>query len=265
MRLFSSATEAAGEVERDLWEMGHRNVTNSYQDKVGEFETRELVPYQFTLVDWQGIEDFKDALLKLGFSMKEAYKAMAYAEEEVKTRMQFGWNWGELVGSYIENFSKLNPGHAYKVRSEVWDKFLEENGRFSYTYPERFLAYFGTEERGTYNQLQHLTNTYAKDNGSRQLILSMYDPNQDNVRVHQKRRIPCTMYYQFLKRGEKLIMIHNMRSCDLYTHFPIDMAISWRMIEETIKAWGGDLKPQLVMQMGSLHAFKSDMEKKRIF
>ena len=51
MRIYQNCREAVREVERDLWEMGIDVTTHSMQDKVGQFDTKELQGYDFKILN----------------------------------------------------------------------------------------------------------------------------------------------------------------------------------------------------------------------
>ena len=233
MRIFQNAVEAVKEVERDLWEMGHKVKTQSVQDQMGEVSSREIVGYSFTLLNGQ---DWPETFETLG--LKDGRDCRRYVEAEFSER--------------IQPLNPPNPGLAWTERPDVWDKFLHEGG-FAYTYASRLHQDGGL--LGTKSLME-------RDPQSRQLVLPIYDSSIDTHRRGGIERVPCTMYFQLLQRWETFYIIHNMRSCDLYTHFPIDMALSWLM--------GCYFSPEyckvnLIMQFGSLHAFEKDLQPRGIF
>lgn len=236
MRIFDSIRQCVKEVERDLWEMGMRVKGKSFQDKKGEYETKEMVGYGLTLTDGK---DWENCFRALGF--EDEKECIEYVVNESLDR--------------IKPPENLNPGKSCEYRPQVWNQFLEEDGKFSYTYPERIHSS---------NQITLLEDLLTRDSGSRQGIIQIYDSGNDHISRGGYRRVPCTMHYQVLLRGEFLYLIHNMRSCDLYTHFPIDLSISWLMANY----FTGRFKarcPRVIMQIGSLHAFKKNLESRKIF
>lgn len=250
MRIFSSGVEAVKEVERDLYEMGIRTTTKSFQDKVTEegFNTRELVGYQMMLTSL-GERNVSEIFEALGYDNPVGCTDYSFAE--------------------AENRMGLIHYDPTKFREEVWSQFREDNGEFAYTYRGRI---HGSPARGQNNQFTSLVRVHGWDNSSRQLVLSIYWPSVDNERRAGKRRVPCTVYYQVLDRGNEFYLIHNMRSCDLYTHFAIDMTVSYMFamqLMETLQACRSDSlrakSPKLIMTMGSLHAFEQDLKKRGIF
>lgn len=250
MRIFNSAVEAVKEVERDLWEMGHTVKTKTYQDKSIEgnedYETKEIVGYSFTLLSGR---DWIDCFTALG--MKDAPECAAYCRVEAQER--------------LDPEDRLNPGPSYHHRLKVWEPFLQYDVNdkdlvapyFDYTYPERL---HGPDRL----QLEGVILLHRHDSQSRQLVMPIYDVKKDNHKRGGLGRVPCTMHYQLLHRGDTLYLISNMRSCDLYTHFPVDMSIAWLMVEEIAKQW--TIKnPAVIFQIASLHAFKKDMVPRGIF
>ena len=244
MRIFISMVEAVKEVERDLWEMGHKVHTKTYQDKdiegKDEYHQKELVGYSFVLA---GGSDWRDSFKTLG--ILEDGACMRYVLAELAARVWEAKN--------------LNPGVAYVQRLKVWEPFIHGDGRFAYTYAERIFDY-----GPGVNSQEVLLDRYKTDPSSRQLVLPIYSATQD--RSYVPRRIPCTMHYQLLHRPPFFYLIHNMRSCDLYTHFAIDLSISWLMAKWYMeKLEIKECQPRVIMQIGSLHAFKKDMTPRGIF
>ena len=63
---------------------------------------------------------------------------------------------------------------------------------------------------------------------------------------------------------DSMMMIYTMRSCDFYTHFPIDLWLATGMLD----FFASQLKcyPYAVIYFcDSLHAYRKDWDKKRIF
>jgi thymidylate synthase len=241
MRIFKNMVEAVKEVERDLWEMGVNVKTKSVQDLVSfdGYDSKEITAYSFTVLDGS---DWSRTFDALGF--QDPATCAAYVDVEYRDR--FEPDEGQL----------FNPGRSWMIRKEIWQQYLHQ-GRFAYTYSERIHMNFSADQE------KRIMDLHTHDPQSRQLIYSIYDHHIDDLRRGGLQRIPCTMYYQLLDRGDDLILIHNMRSCDLYKHFPIDLALAWKTCERHAILW--EKKPRVIMQIGSLHAFNSDMEKRKIF
>lgn len=231
------------EIERDLHEMGHLVTTKSMQDKKGDFTTKELVPYSFMLIDGDGWTGVFEAL---GYSEEEAARARAYVIREANDRMV----------ANITGKGGLNPGNSWEHRKDIWAKFLELDGKFSYTYPERIHQP---------RQIERIDELASKDRMSRHLIINIYEPSLDDYRRGGVRRVPCTMHYQVLFRDDIVYLIQVMRSLDLYTHLPIDMSIGWLMAKHLSTRYKITCQTRFVMQIASLHAYKTDLDKRGIF
>jgi len=222
MRIYRNFKEAHSEIERDLAEMGIRVHPHSYQDKIikddPDFETLELQNYIYMVTqpdpaDLNPVQPWADAEF----------------EERVSR-------------------SPLNPGEAWKLRREVWDDFIQENGRFAYTYAERFA-----------HQLDLFVKEARKNLDSRQLFLSMWDPKTDPYYLGGAARVPCTLGYLFQVRGGQLNITYMMRSCDWVTHFQNDVYLAHRLqrwFASEINVPVGSFTHMIT----SLHVFQKDVK-----
>jgi thymidylate synthase len=231
MRIYNSAMEMVREVERDLFEMGIRVHPETMQDKNvkdnPDFETVELQAYDYKLTSWKDIN--------------EMVKYM---------KGNLDWAAIELQDRLSETYA--NPGRAYKFNEMLWAQFLRD-GTFSYTYNERL--------RG---QLPIIVEELKKRPNSRQAIVTMYDWHQDLNNLGGRDRVPCSMYYQFYIRGGKLNLIYTMRSCDFLVHFVHDVWLAiWMLSRVSMMI---DIEPGIFTHfIGSLHAYKKDMDVRGIF
>ena len=235
MRIYKGLYEAFKETERELFEMGILIHPQTMQDKdVSEDEnyiTKELQGYCFKITS-QTTRDTDFVTLNGNIE---------YVIQELSDRMNVHW---------------LNPGKAFRNRNEVWKEFLHK-GKFAYTYNERFRE-----------QLPQIIEELKINPQTRQAIVTMYDRHQDINNIGGKARIPCSMYYQFLRRnreGEEFLdAIYTMRSCDLYTHFIYDLWLGMGLQEEIGRNIG--IYPgHFTFFVGSLHAYKKDYKDKGVF
>jgi hypothetical protein len=238
LRIYGNLLEAAKEIERDLWELGANVSTRSMQDKVGEFPTKELIGYQFLV---PGLAQDWDQLAKFMGLDIEVFRS--YTSKE--------------LGDRIEGVS--NPGFSWEVRREEWERYLH-GGKFSYTYPERIWD--------PTNQFGHCYSVLKNDPSSRQAIIQIYDKNRDFVNTGGRARIPCSLVYQFIRRKSdvesKLHCIYTMRSCDFYRHWAYDMVLGTLMLSFLAGKLNW-LTGNLIMQIGSFHAYEEDLKKRKIF
>lgn len=235
MRIFTNLTECYYEIRRDLFEVGEWIQGSTYQDKNvegdPEFDFMELRPYTYSLT---GAADRDDFIEKLNLNW-------AWIRTEFDERLAL--------------FAKSrNPGLAWELRKDVWEEFLEEDGRFAYVYSERFNLPSG------FSQPVEVIKELRRHPASRQGVIGIYDPNLDLHNFGGHGRIPCSMFYQLMIRNGALDLHYVMRSCDFFTHFPYDQLLAIRF-----QKWGAR---RLNCKVGvfhhlitSLHGFRKDFPK----
>lgn len=224
MRIFTTFSEAFGEIARDLKEMGITTRTQTMQDKDisndPDFETLELLNYVYTVTKPE-LSDLKPT--------------QPWADAE----------WHERQ-SGIHGY-KINPGLAYKLREELWNEFLHDN-TFAYTYSERWAKN---------DQVLRIINRLKEDPYSRQLYLTMWEA-EDSTNFGTKR-VPCSLGWHFMYRGDQLNMTYFMRSCDFAVHFHNDVYLALKLMKYVADCAG--LKPgQFSQFMSSLHVYKKDVK-----
>lgn len=318
MRIYKDHTEVISEIKRDLFEMGIVNKSYSMQNKIvtgnTDYDTKELLNYSYLLLNFEGIEkvfQFKE------FVTAEVWKIKAYAKSEgieekavinqLISEMNNQWlteeaEWLEnnisldLVNSYdktrdmiwymLETWARVdflertapvaaNPGKAWKLRFWVWKEFTvkewDEERKFDYSYSERING-----------KLETVIDEVNKHPTSRQLIIPIFEP-QDLEYLGWNRRVPCSVYYQYVLRKTwvkneltydnaeledwyeySLSIVYNMRSCDFLTHFPIDIYMASKMLElvHSKLEHKGVILGWLFHNVTSLHAYKKDWDKK---
>lgn len=240
MRYFSGIGEALKEVERDLVEMGidvwPKSMQNVRVENDPSYQTKELVGYSFRIHNpnvSQGMGDV-GKFYNIPWQVVEAY-----CMDEIKDRLAF---------------KALNPGNSWKHREDVWKPFLNESGRFDYTYSERLSLY-----------VRFARETLLRDPNSRQCIMQVFQP-MDILSTGGFKRIPCSMYYQFLNRPRTFHVLYTMRSCDIYTHFGFDVMLAILLAERMRDSIVMPSKPiTLTMFIGSLHAYRKDYEPRGVF
>lgn len=237
MRIFQNTAEAYAEVERELLEMGLTYQSASYQDKDvsdnPDFETRELQGYHF-LID---TPDPKEGLATVRANKDEieAKWVLAEAEERFFQRGQ-------------------NPGQSHVLRP-VWKQFLEEDGRFSYTYSERMA-----------DQIPVIIEELKARPNTRQAVVEMHQNAYDLQNLGGKRRIPCSLSYTFHIRDGKMLCYYIMRSSDYYEHFLNDMVLAIMMQDFIRREVDDNLEMgNFHMIVLSLHGFAKDLKARGIF
>jgi thymidylate synthase len=239
MRIYEDCYEMVREVERDLFEMGITYESETVQDKKLEGKARdtmELHGYAYSLKSserrWDMVAYMKGNV--------------PWIKAEIDERTL-----GSCVPDDVGPFN-LNPGIAWQVHKKFWQQFLRD-GRFSYTYAERLTW-----------QIPYIIQELRRRPNSRHAMMTMYDQHQDLMNWGGRDRVPCSVSYQFLIRERKLYCIYNQRSCDFLKFFAADVAITLGIqlyIARSLSVEVGNFTHFL----GSLHAFKTDLEAKGIY
>lgn len=221
MRIFKNFVEARGEIARDLKEMGVKVRGKSMQDKEGDFPTLELDNYGYTVTHP---------------SRLDLLPTMPWCEVE----------WQDRLNAIMGNVSPL--GTSWLERSDRhmdWSRFIEYNGRPLPMYttldkirelePEAAgdpirLAYSYGERLALNDQVLKVVRELRRNGPSRQLFVSMWDPNHDPDRIGN-RRVPCSLGWHFMKRDGKVNMTYIMRSCDFVTHWQNDVWLALKLLD----------------------------------
>lgn len=230
MRIYSNSFELMSEMGRELNSYGQIVKPKTYQNKVIEgnedFITKELICQQYCLTS------LGDPVWLFVFSHSKEW-----ANAEFKER--------------IDTSDIINPGKAWELRKDLWEQFLV-NGKFDYTYNERMVI------------LPYTIQLLKSDSDTRKAVLPIFNGNgeDDTLYYHGNKRIPCSMYYDFLIRqngkGEKVLHIcYHQRSSDFAQHFGNDIYLAWRLMEYVAQEVG--VKPgYLYHTIDSLHIYKKD-------
>lgn len=230
MRIYSNSFELMSEMGRELNSYGQIVKPKTYQNKVIEgnedFITKELICQQYCLTS------LGDPVWLFVFSHSKEW-----ADAEFQER--------------IDTSDIINPGKAWELRKDLWEQFLV-NGKFDYTYNERLVI------------LPYTIQLLKSDSDTRKAVLPIFNGNgEDDTLYYQgNKRIPCSMYYDFLIRqngkGEKVLHIcYHQRSSDFAQHFGNDIYLAWRLMEYVAQEVG--VKPgYLYHTIDSLHIYKKD-------
>lgn len=222
MRIYTNWQECYEEVKRDLAEMGIRVFPKSMQDKKGDFETLELQNYSYSLLNANS-SDISGVI-------------QPWADSEFNER--------------IDPSGNINPGNAWELRKDVWTEYLHE-GKMAYTYNERLFLN---------DQLNKIIERLKEDKDSRQLWVSIWNPEIDPDKLGGVSRVPCSLGYNFQYREGELNMHYIMRSCDFSTHFINDVYLAIKLLEYVAEKTGLKVG-SFTHTMFSLHVYKEDVSK----
>ena len=124
------------------------------------------------------------------------------------------------------------------------------DGKMAYSYNERFFLN---------DQLEKIISRLKEDHDSRQLWLSVWNPNEDVDKLGGISRVPCSLGYNFQFRDGKLNIHYVMRSCDFKTHFINDSYLAVKLLEYVAGRVGLPVG-SITHTMFSLHIYKKDIE-----
>lgn len=223
MRIYGNCQEAITDIGRELKKNGVSVHTQSYQNKIIKddpaFETKEIQGFQFCIIDTSD----KDAMPNVTVEWAKAEFAERISEHPT------------------------NPGKAYLLRENIWKEFLVD-GRFDYTYNERIFW-----------QKNLIVEELQKNPETRQAIIEIHNNKDDLFSLGGKKRIPCSLSYQFMIRDGKLDVIYLMRSTDFATHFQNDIWLADEM-RKWVAQQLGIPTGKFIMFASSLHIYKKDWE-----
>ena len=242
MRIYTNAQEMVEEVKRDLAEMGIVVRPATMQDKYvkgnPDYETKELQNYSYCLLNARS-QDIPGV-------------TQPWADAEFKERVTDPWERypdGEPLLESISPPNFINPGEAWKLREEVWSEYMHD-GKLAYTYNELLW---------NNDQLTKIMNRLKEDPDSRQLWISLWNPDKDPDFLGGVSRVPCSLGYGLQVRDGKLNLHYVMRSCDFVTHFRNDVYLAIKFLEWVAEKTGypvGDF----THTMFSLHVYNKDIQ-----
>ncbi|MGH3834117.1 MAG: thymidylate synthase [Pseudonocardiaceae bacterium] len=139
---------------------------------------------------------------------------------------------------------------------------LDESGRFSHTYPERFWPVYDQADdvrrgiRYSYGDMDDVLVLLKNNLLTRQAYLPIWFPEDTGA---LDRRVPCTLgyHFQYDPVREMLNVTYMIRSCDFVRHFRNDVYLASRLL-----LWVGDNlgvnAGDLVMHIMNLHLMRGD-------
>ena len=236
MRIYINAEEMIEETKRDLAEMGIVVRPATMQDKYikgnPDYETRELQNYSYCLLDAK--------------SQEIPGVIQPWADAEFQERITDPWVRCSDGKGYPEF---INPGKAWELRKEVWSEYMH-NGKLAYTYNELLW---------NNDQTMKVINRLKEDPDSRQLWISLWDPEKDPDFLGGVSRVPCSLGYGLQVRDGKLNLHYVMRSCDFATHFRNDVYLAIRFLEWVAEKTGYPVG-SFTHTIFSLHVYNKDVE-----
>ena len=231
--------------------------------------------YEVHTEKWQGKEIKYDPkytmieTLNLSFSCQMSPRLKEIGEQ---IKPNFAWadeHFEERVGGL-----PLNPPPSH-VRWPYAQKNNAEFGgleKFSHTYPERIWPKFASDIpnskmsgiRYEYGDFNDVVELMSREPFTRQAFLPIWFP-EDTGSVTGER-VPCSIGYHFIRRGDWVHVVYYIRSCDFFRHFRDDIylcakKVFWlieKLREKDPENWNHVKPGMLTMHITSLHAWASE-------
>jgi hypothetical protein len=220
---------------------------------------------------WQGIPSPDDMWETMNTSFQ---MFIPHTLEELRDEVRPNLPWADDHFEERISGKPLNPPPSnewWPFNQKKNEEFKKEE-KFSHTYPERLWPKYAAEEpnstmfgiRYNYGDFGDVIDLLQREPFTRQAFLPMWFP-EDTGSVHGER-VPCTIGYHFMRRGNNLHIVYYIRSCDYLRHFRDDIYMACRKLMwvlDTLKArnperWS-DVNPGWYsMHITSLHCFNRE-------
>lgn len=228
---------------------------------------------------WQGIPSPDDMWEVMNHSF-QMFIPHTMDELISEVRPNLPWaddHFNERVGGIPLNPPPSNEWWPYNRNK---NSEFKKSDIFSHTYPERIWPKRApmdneTEElssdtlkgiRFEYGDMGDLIDMLEREPFTRQAFLPIWFP-EDTGAPH-KERVPCTIGYHFMRRGDYFHISYFIRSCDIIRHFRDDIYMAIRklywILDELKKrdpeTWGSVVPGYYAMHIISLHCFNRERE-----
>lgn len=135
------------------------------------------------------------------------------------------------------------------------------DGLYAHTYPERFWprSLLPDGVRFRTGDLSDVIELLRRDPTTRQAVLPVWFP--EDTGAVEGQRVPCTIAYWFVLRGDHLHATYFIRSCDYFRHLRDDIYLAGRLVQWLIwqLKWDDDVRPGFLdFVVGSLHCWESE-------
>ncbi len=167
-----------------------------------------------------------------------------------------------------------NDGRPYaelteKERRTIWTANYENQGKaLGYTdgelgriYGSQWRSFKGRYSRNRYyycvevDQIKKVINEIKNDPNSRRLLVSAWNPAELKV----SSLPPCHYAFQFYVDGDKLSLMYQMRSNDLFLGCPFNIA-SYALLLHIVAKITGKVPHELIASLGDCHIYKNHIE-----
>ena len=227
--------------------------------------------YSVRTEKWQGIDSPDDMCETMNHSFQFFIpESVDELIKEIKPNLP----WADDHFSERVSGIPLNPppSNEWWPFNQKKNEQFKKDEKFSHTYPERIWPKHASEIpnstmegiRFQYGDFGDVLDLLEREPFTRQAFLPIWFP-EDTGTVHGER-VPCTIGYHFMRRGDRLHMVYFIRSCDCIRHFRDDIYLACRKLmwlltqlkERDFERWK-DVKPgYFAMHIVSLHCFNKE-------
>lgn len=249
MRTFQKPSDAIKWTKERLSDCGYVVKTEKWQGIEAPDDMFEIMNHSFQMFIPQSLEELID----------EIKPNLPWADE----------HFFERVGGLPLN---PPPSHVNWPFAQKNNEKFGGNSRFSHTYPERIWPKYASDEPNTklsgirfdYGDLGDVIDLLEKEPFTRQAFLPIWFP--EDTGVTHGERVPCTIGYHLMRRGNWFHISYFIRSCDYIRHFRDDIYLAIRklmwVLEELKRrnpeTWNDVVPGYFSMHIISLHCFNKE-------
>jgi hypothetical protein len=237
---------------------------------------------------WQGI-DAPDSMWE---TLNHSFQFMIpHTKEELILEIRPNLPWADEHFEERISGVPLNPppSHNNWPFAQRGNEKFGGKSRFSHTYPERIwpkkagkfkcesVEEFKEKSNGDadqedvlrgirfkYGDFGDVIDLLEREPFTRQAFLPIWFP-EDTGTVHNER-VPCTIGYHFIRRGDYFHVVYFIRSCDFIRHFRDDLYMACRKLfwaleslkERDPAKWKNVVPGYFSMHITSLHCFYNE-------
>lgn len=155
--------------------------------------------------------------------------------------VQLGYKDGELGRIYGSQW------RSFRGVKEIKDPMYNQDGSI-----HGYNVYYQTVE---IDQVKNVIEQIKHNPVSRRLLVSAWNPAELNV----SSLPPCHYSYQFSVDGDKLSLMYNMRSNDLFLGCPFNIA-SYALLLHIVAKITDKVPHELIASLGDCHIYKNHIE-----
>jgi hypothetical protein len=231
--------------------------------------------YEVHTEKWQGKEIKHDPKYTMIETLNLSFSCQMSSDlKDIGEQIKPNFSWADEHFEERVSGLPLNPPPSH-VRWPYAQKNNAEFGgleKFSHTYPERIWPKFASDIpnskmsgiRYEYGDFNDVVELMSREPFTRQGFLPIWFP-EDTGSVTGER-VPCTIGYHFIRRGDWVHVVYYIRSCDFFRHFRDDIylcakKVFWlieKLREKDPENWNHVKPGMLTMHITSLHAWASE-------